>query len=638
MSTSFEILERNMSAIRLRNRELYDRLEAAVLPPEEEILKNLSLINNADVWLQSGRDTIARLNITYAKVAVFLGFGSGAEFAAYVSEKVAKCATEHLVIIEKSLKSLKYAFCIADFSSVIKSKSIHFFVEETPDSLFSELIELFGSTGMYVFANAISVIFSEASLLGNAEYYFEVRKQFQNALEYKLHQYACSAEDSIVGIENMLSNLDTIIENPGINLLKGAFENIPAVVVASGPSLDGNKHILKNIRTDSGDRALIIAADSALKPLYEIGVIPHIVVALERGVALKKVFSGLPQEAFSDTYLAACPVVDHEFFDAFNGKKIIVYRNLDHFRWLGIERGILDIQATAGNMAFAVAQYLGCKDILIVGQDFCQSEDGKDHTCGFALANNGVSEHGRKDFDNNAVFVKGTYRDVVKSSTTWLPGIRAYEHQIVQSKINCINCSDGAYIRGTTAMPLEQALDKFAFRMHDIFEKIAVNLSVFKKDGGAKNRVLTLIQESIIDIEKIKSACFEALQEIDKMEKGWSENVAAGKTRYMRLSSLTNKIRAPYQVFNSTHRTYQLLMMHALQSFVLPFRVMLYGVPVSEPKRNIAEYKMNMMHREMYKRVIHYCEIFRDLLERSRVALRSGVYERSEISKRFNKL
>ena len=63
--------------------------------------------------------------------------------------------------------------------------------------------------------------------------------------------------DSLIGIENMLANLDEIISNPGINLLYNKFAGKPAIVVATGPSLNKNKHLLKGME----NKALIVAAD-----------------------------------------------------------------------------------------------------------------------------------------------------------------------------------------------------------------------------------------------------------------------------------------------------------------------------------------------------------------------------------------
>lgn len=76
----------------------------------------------------------------------------------------------------------------------------------------------------------------------------------------------------------MLANIKVILENPGINLLYNRFSEKPAIVVATGPSLNKNKHLLKGLE----DKALIISVDASLKILMEMGVKPHLVTSLER--------------------------------------------------------------------------------------------------------------------------------------------------------------------------------------------------------------------------------------------------------------------------------------------------------------------------------------------------------------------
>jgi hypothetical protein len=132
----------------------------------------------------------------------------------------------------------------------------------------------------------------------------------------------------------MLRNINTIINNPGVNLLKDKFKGKPGVVVATGPSLNKNKHLLKGLE----DKALLISCDATLKILLAMGVKPHLVTSLEREMAVVQLFEGIQKEQVEDVYLAACPVVYPEVYQTYPGPNIVIYRRFDHFKWLQLER------------------------------------------------------------------------------------------------------------------------------------------------------------------------------------------------------------------------------------------------------------------------------------------------------------
>ena len=194
------------------------------------------------------------------------------------------------------------------------------------------------------------------------EYYLNALKQLRESGAHQVLHFGNDPKDSLIGVENMLNNLNEIISNPGINLLFDKFKKKPAVIVSTGPSLNKNKHLLKGLEK----KALLIAPDASLKIMLAMGVKPHMVVALERTMGIYKMFDGLKEEDVNNVYLAACPVIDKRLYEAYPGPRIIVYRNFDHFKWLGIDKGILDIQLSAGNMAFKIAAALGCDPIILI--------------------------------------------------------------------------------------------------------------------------------------------------------------------------------------------------------------------------------------------------------------------------------
>jgi len=78
----------------------------------------------------------------------------------------------------------------------------------------------------------------------------------------------------------------------GIVGLLGKFKNVPAFVVAAGPSLKNNIAELKKV----GNKGIIIAVDTSFRPLLDAGIIPHFVMAHDANHNGAKFF--LPKDYF----------------------------------------------------------------------------------------------------------------------------------------------------------------------------------------------------------------------------------------------------------------------------------------------------------------------------------------------------
>ena len=76
---------------------------------------------------------------------------------------------------------------------------------------------------------------------------------------------------------NTLRNAVRIARSGDAGALSGAFAGVPAVIAAAGPSLNRNIEELRPLV----DRGLLIAADTAWRPLVEAGLEPPLVVAVD---------------------------------------------------------------------------------------------------------------------------------------------------------------------------------------------------------------------------------------------------------------------------------------------------------------------------------------------------------------------
>ena len=164
-----------------------------------------------------------------------------------------------------------------------------------------------------------------------------------------------------------LANVPAIARAADVRALGDAFPGVPAVVVAAGPSLDDNLPGLRRYR----DRAVVIAADTALRPLTAAGMPPDVVVAVDPSELNARHVTGVG--AAGGVCLAAEGSVHPSALEAFRGRTF-VFRVSDHEPWpwlrrFGVDCAVLRAWGSVAITAFDLARRLGCDPIVFAGQD-----------------------------------------------------------------------------------------------------------------------------------------------------------------------------------------------------------------------------------------------------------------------------
>lgn len=166
---------------------------------------------------------------------------------------------------------------------------------------------------------------------------------------------------------NTIENLPVIEESADVRSFYGAFAGVPAIVVSAGPSLDRNLVDLAAV----GDRALIIAADTAVRPLLGADISPHLAVSIDPSELNGRHLRDLPDPV--GTWLVAEGSIDPAAFRQFTGR-IFVFQVSDHHPWpwlatQGLTRGKLRAWGSVATTAFDLALQAGCDPIVFAGQD-----------------------------------------------------------------------------------------------------------------------------------------------------------------------------------------------------------------------------------------------------------------------------
>lgn len=178
---------------------------------------------------------------------------------------------------------------------------------------------------------------------------------------------------------NSLRNLQAITTEGDAASLVGAFAGLPAVLVAAGPSLDANLPEIVAHR----DRVVVVAVDTALRPLLHAGVTPDLVVALDPSDANAGHLTDLP--ACPSTWLVAEGSLDPEALKHFAGR-IFFFRVADHHPWpwlggIGVDRQQLRAWGSVLTTAFDLALQMGCDPVVFTGADLAFT-DGRPYARG----------------------------------------------------------------------------------------------------------------------------------------------------------------------------------------------------------------------------------------------------------------
>lgn len=562
---------------------------------------------------------IEQLKLKNTRLALFLGCGLGYELKVFKNKVAIDQNTLSIIIVEKDLEIFKMALYVTDLTEYISKAKIKFLVGVESDKLYEEIQLLFEKQiDILWLIKTLKPVYHSSSILLYKEYYLRAIREMKNASAYMLNFYGNDPQDSLIGVENMLLNLKEILNNPGINLLKDKFKNKAAVVVSSGPSLNKNKHLLKGIE----NKAVIIAADSALRVLTGIGVKPHFITALERTRPLVRLFEGFGEQDTKDVYLAACPVVDPCIYDVYKGPRVIVYRNFDHFKWLDLDKGILDIKQSAGNMSFKIAEYLGCDPIILIGQDLAYGNDGNTHAIGTNLENDIELQ---KDVKSRGLLeVKGNVEETVLTSKMWYEFLKGYEQDLRTYEGLCINSTEGgAYIQGTKVLTFEKAIEKYIFEDINTLRIIKENATVeSNKVNEDFLRINNKIDETMSFIDNIIITCEDGEKIIEKYYSKLNEYLKNdNKLNDKDKEFLQDVEKDVIEIKNKLYidkKMFQLFLMHIVQPYIIKFEIEMLEMPECYDDIWIAKARVSLEHKKYFLTIKEIAKICKEMLVKTR--------------------
>lgn len=308
-------------------------------------------------------DFAAAIEADDAGCVVLFGFGLGY----HLKELCKKLGKQTVVIaVEPDLVTLKTALEHVDLSGELSSKRVCILTRVEKDYLHDRLTSI--STPL-MFGTCFAM--PPAAREHNAAFYKTCREAIVDYAAYAKMSLTTLVRNAEITCRNIANNLPTMVATPPTDAIRNAFAGRTAILVAAGPSLQKNIDQL----ADWQDRAVIIAAQTTLKPLLERGITPHFVTSLDFSDLSAQFFEGM--RVPDRVVMVAEPKASWKVIDAFRAAvdgtpKTILLDNVFAHRCVGEKlaaRASIEPGATVMHLAFYLAQWIGCDPIVFIGQD-----------------------------------------------------------------------------------------------------------------------------------------------------------------------------------------------------------------------------------------------------------------------------
>ncbi len=280
--------------------------------------------------------------------------------------KIAAHVRQDILLFEPDVNWFVYKLTTGDFTQILSQPNFHLVVGTQGDTVTLMLRNYFESELSRIgYLNKITNIDNVA--FRGANEFAPVFEQFDQALtgitKMLLELYKPNIEDGFRGLFNTVRNYPEYFSYPHLLSLRGLAADYVGVVVGTGPSLNKSLDYLKAIQ----DKVIIFSCDTAMKILLSHGITPDFVASIERDGALASLFENMPE--LPDTYFIGPALLVPEVFERYRGPKLRLTRNVGFERWFGDEGEDRFIGISPSHLSYWALAELGCKKIILVGQD-----------------------------------------------------------------------------------------------------------------------------------------------------------------------------------------------------------------------------------------------------------------------------
>ncbi len=511
LTPNFEFWQRNLRALEKSNPQAAELLlgysedekystfslnineQYAELRDTEGITRFLELRGKSFLEIDGGRKE---------DINLYVGFGLGYSFAHTITQE----RMNRAVIVETDPALLYWCMHIHEMEGLLASPGISWVVGKTSIDRENQWRQVFQRHGGLLNQAPCVFVHNTKNSNNRIDEVREIIREFKTALGGEIQSQFIDAERAYREMAHNIVNGCTVRHRGMVPLtrLKELWHGKPAIIVSAGPSLDKQIPLLK----EAQHFAVIIANDVIAQGLFEAGVIPHAIVALDSSriiyERMKPIIRDFREEA-SHTVFVAGTKVHPALVATWPGP--VSLTNCDALgSYLAGVMKMPDIRSglCVSHLCFHLAEALQPSEIVFIGQDLAYGPDGQTHASSF-----GHHEYGQKGFAAVQSWDKST---TVETNDHWYSFLVYFERCIASTQTPVYNCTEGgAWIEGAIHL-------SFAQRIENWKEKhLAVSYEKSEEEtlesGVDRDRAACVAEE----IEMLQHRCADLLEEIQSM-------------------------------------------------------------------------------------------------------------------------
>ncbi|MCF8136426.1 MAG: DUF115 domain-containing protein [Desulfotignum sp.] len=461
------LYEKNLDTLKKKHPQIWQALINDSSEPEGEIFSCSNGQPNLNVMTPDGNEASLHdpddpekeaaevLNLVPENATgacILIGMGLGYIIHAILEQRR---SIRHLAVFDLNRNAFKHALKVRDFSTVLTDKRLILSFDPDPDV--AKVLEPADK----------ALLLEDAYRLRQVRAYQTDITAYQE-LETSVFEFI--SDRNIAGntdhrfgmrfIKNRLSILPLLQYHGLLENLRNCFSGMPAVLVAGGPSLDKNIHLIKDLT----GKALIIAVDSVLPVLQSHGIQPHFVTSIDPQALNFEKIADCTIDA--QTSLIAAPHATPEVHQHFPPENIFwTFSKKPIEKWINQLAGgktATPGASTAAHVNLTAAIMMGCDPIVFTGQDLAYS-GYRDHAQGVVLNNPDAAQKTFFEKNPDAVMVTSIDGDKIPSTRTFVSMRNHFEAMISANPgFRYINATEGgAHIAGTDVLTLKQVIDTF---------------------------------------------------------------------------------------------------------------------------------------------------------------------------------
>ncbi len=517
------IFDKNIAALK-QHETLYQELESEILSFDPDGSIEPNQYHAADP-ISECHMVFETMNPFDANCILFFGLGLG--YALKEFQKKARNPQIGICIIESNPQTFFKALSTFDFTSELSDPRITWICTPSSSRACAYLYNFFSQNT--VIDGVLKTIPCPSAVATDQSYYQKILKEVPRIRFQTQRGYGNDVEDTFVGFQHTVDNLDYWMFNPGIDCLKNQFPDQTIISIASGPSLDENWDMLRSLN----HKIPMIVCDSAMRKVLSEGVKPDFVTAIERTDLVAAYMKDLP--SYDRATLIGPAVLKPETLNNYRGSKVLFRSYYDYETILGLDGlGMMTSGHSAGTLNIVAAFRMGFKNVILVGHNLAfEAGSNRTHFKGIGDDRDQPLSTRSSGIEGKVITVEGQTEGEVMTHD-FFDLFRIQIEYIINNNPDrrVINTAlTGAKIAGAEALSLKDALAKYHTASLDIHEK---KMSLLKPiTESEKNtrlqRCLDRVTICLEEIPKIRTELAEVTLTLENKVRSIRANELLGK-------------------------------------------------------------------------------------------------------------